>query len=178
MEQPYKADEAGRIFVREPIEKRPASGRAPQTSENHIFHYGLSGLLPSGHLLALNRELAILSYLVLKADEEPRPYLLLQEQFSNNEEKMLFPLLENYPHFCPYEALIACYYTGNITDASLECYRSQLKEIRLAGAWEQEMRLYRTILSRVRFKLRTFGIDVRSIVETGYILKQAGKKPL
>jgi hypothetical protein len=157
--------------------KKPSSRGAPKAREHQIVHYMVTELIPPGHVLALNRELALLSYLGPQWDEEPWPHVLLQEQFSPSEERILFPLLENYPHFCPHEALVACYFTGQITEASLERYRLRLQEARLADVWDHEMRPVRAILSRVRFKLRTFGIEVCSILETGYMLKQAEEKP-
>ena len=157
--------------------KRPGDGGAPRIGAHTIPHYVLSDLLPPGHLLVLNRDLALLSWLAPTWDAEPWPHVLLQEQFTRHEERILFPLLENYPHFCPYEALLACYSTGQITDASLAWYRQHLHEAQLAGTWTQEMRPIRALLSRVRFKLRVFGLDVSSLFETGYLLKQAETKP-
>ncbi len=156
--------------------KRSTSALAPQGEEPRIIHYVLTGLLPQGHVLALNRDLAVLSYFAPLSPGGTWPRLLVQEQFSRNEERILFSLLENYPHFCSYEALIASYFTGQLTDANLERYRLRLQEARLAGVWEQEVRSTRNLLSRVRFRLRKFGIEVRSILETGYMLKQADEK--
>lgn len=157
--------------------KRAGSRRAPMAGEHRIVHYTMTGLLPPGHVLAFNRDLAVLSYLAMHTDEEARPYVLVQEQFSHSEERVLFPLLENYPHFCPHEALIACYFTGQITEASLERSRLRLQEARLAGVWDHEVRPVRNLLSRVRFRLRNFGIEVSSILETGYLLKPAEERP-
>ena len=159
------------------VGKRTGSRRAPIAGEHHILHYTLTDLLPPGHVLALNRELAILSCFVIEADEEPWPRLLLQEQFSPNEERILYPLLENYPHFCPHEALMASFYTGQITDADLERYRQRLQEARFAEVRDYEVRPVRNILSRARLRLRKFGIEVCSILKTGYMLKPAEEKP-
>jgi hypothetical protein len=41
------------------------------------------------------------------------------------------------------------------------------------GVWDQEMRPIRCALSRARLKMRTFGIDISSILATGYILMMA-----
>lgn len=158
------------------VGKRAGSRRAPMAGEHRIVHYILSDLLPPGHILALNRDLAVLSYLAIQTEEESWPHLLVQEQFSHSEERILFPLLENYPHFCPHEALIACYFTGQITDAGLERYRLRLQEARFAGVWDHEMRPVRNVLSRVRVRLRKFGIEISSILETGYMLKPAEER--
>ena len=46
----------------------------------------------------------------------------------------------------------------------------QLHEAQLEGVWDQEMRPVRNVLSRTRLKMRTFGIEIASILETGYVL--------
>jgi hypothetical protein len=38
------------------------------------------------------------------------------------------------------------------------------------GTWDQEMRPVRCALSRTRLKMRTFNVDISSILSTGYIL--------
>ena len=48
--------------------------------------------------------------------------------------------------------------------------RQQLQEALEAGVWDQQMRPVRNVLSRIRYKMRSFGIDITSILETGYIL--------
>jgi hypothetical protein len=159
------------------VGKRAGSRRAPLGGEHHIVHYTLAGLLPPGQVLALNRELAILSRLAIEEDEEPWPRLLLQEQFSPNEERILYPLLEQYPHFCPHEALLANFYTSQLTDAQVERYRQRLQEARAAGVGDYELRPMRNILSRTRLRLRKFGIEVCSILDTGYMLKPTSEKP-
>lgn len=158
-------------------QRTPGSGRAPIAGEHHIIHYILSDLLPPGQVLALNRDLAVLSCFAIQTEQDPWPRLLHQEQFSPNEERVLYPLLEHYPHFCPHEALLASFYTSQFTDAHLERYRQRLQEARLAGTQDYEVRPVRNILSRTRQRLRTFGIEVCSILETGYMLKPAHNKP-
>ncbi|HEX4716564.1 MAG TPA: hypothetical protein VH164_16725, partial [Ktedonobacteraceae bacterium] len=98
------------------------------------------------------------------------PTLLAEQQFSSSEMSILVPLLQSHPHYCPYEVLLASFNCGNTTDASVERYRLRLQEAQFAGVWDYEMRPVRNILSRARFKLRDFGIEISSILETGYIL--------
>ena len=160
----------------ETVVKRLGRKRTSKVRKNYIVHYNLSELLPADHVLVLNRDRAILSYLAPQSESESWPRVLLQEQFTRNEGNILFPLLENYPYFCPYEALVACYSTGQITDAYLDHYRMRLQEAQLAGEWDHEMRPVRNLLSRIRLKLQHFGIEVRSVFETGYMLKQAEEK--
>jgi len=141
--------------------------RRMRSSGEDILHFSLQGVLPSGHLLAVNPLLGTLSYIV---NENNHPRLILQQQFTAGEMSVLMPLLEAYPYYCPYETLLASFHYGNVTDSALERCRQYLQEAQEEGIWDQEMRPMRNVLSRARLKLRPFGIEVSTIVETGYIL--------
>src|SRR5215467_8777438 len=124
-------------------------------------------LLPAGHTLVLNRKLGTLSYLSKGVD---RPRLVMQQQFTTSELSLLLPLLELFPDYCPYEVMFASFYNGTITDETVEHCRQRLYEALEKGTWDQQLRPLRNVLSRTRLKLRPFGIDISSILETGYIL--------
>lgn len=132
-----------------------------------VLHFSLQGLLPTGHTLALNTSLGTLSLLVCKQD---RPHMLSEQQFTTSEICVLMPLLESYPYYCPYEVLLASFNSGRITESTVERCRQRLQDAQEAGVWDQEMRPVRNVLSRTRLKTRTFGIEISSILETGYIL--------
>jgi hypothetical protein len=144
--------------------------RGPE-QQNEIAYYTVPGLIDDGHVLALNQRLGLLSHLA-PADGANGPRLLAQEQFSASEVSLLRPLLEQYPDFCPYEVAWASFNTGQVTKEAVERARKRLQEAQFAGVWDYELRPVRNILSRTRFKLRAFGIDARSILETGYLLKR------
>lgn len=133
-----------------------------------ILHFSLSGALPDGYTLALNTTLGTLSC-IASGDELPR--LVQQQQFTNSELTMLVPLLESFPHYCPYEVLFASFYNGNVTDPMVARCRRQLQESLEDGTWELQMRPIRNVLSRTRLKLRPFGVNILSILETGCILQ-------
>src|SRR2546427_12851963 len=97
-------------------------------------------------------------------------HFLAEQQFPNREIFVLKPLLESYPHFCPYEVLLASFNSGNVTEQAVDRCRERLQEAQEAGDWNQEMRPVRNVLSRTRLKMQTFGIDIFSILETGYVL--------
>jgi hypothetical protein len=139
-----------------------------QTDEA-ILHLKLENLLPEDQTLALNTRLGTLALLATNP-ETLHPTLLTEQQFSSSEMSVLVPLLRSHPHYCPYEVLLASFNCGNTTDTSIERYRLRLQEAQFAGVWDYEMRPVRNILSRTRFKLRDFGIEISSILETGYIL--------
>ena len=135
-----------------------------------ILHFSLQDTLPSGHSLALN--LACGSLLLL----DSTPCLLQQEQFTHTEMSVLLPLLVLFPYYCPNEVLYASFYSdGKVNEESTAQARNYLTKASAEGLWEQEMRPVRSALSRTRIKVRSFGIDISSILATGYILIVARK---
>lgn len=134
-----------------------------------IMHFEMAGLLPESQALALNTRLGTLA-LLTNDPATSHPTLLVEQQFSNSEMSVLIPLLQLYPHYCPYEVMLANFYSGNTSEATVDRFRLRLQEAQFAGVWDYEMRPVRNILSRTRFKLRDFGIEISSILETGYLL--------
>jgi hypothetical protein len=134
-----------------------------------IMHFELPELLPADQTLALNTRLGTLALLTADA-QTAHPILLAEQQFSSSELSVLVPLLQMYPHFCPYEVLLASFNNGNTDEATVARFRLRLQEAQFAGVWDYEMRPVRNLLSRTRFKLRDFSIEISSILETGYIL--------
>lgn len=140
------------------------------TQENdHILHFSLHGLLPQGHMLALNTTLGTLSQL---SCEEDMPRLLEQQQFTTSEIYVLMPVLEAYPYYCAYETLLASYSHGRVTETTVARCRELLQEAQEEGVWDQELRPVRNVLSRARLKMHNFGVDITSVHETGYMLKR------
>ena len=132
-----------------------------------MLYFSLEGTLPADHTLVLNTRLGTLSYLSRGLD---RPRLVVQQQFTNSELSLLLPLLELFPDYCPYEVMFANFYNGTITDETVGHCRQLLYRALEEGVWDQQLRPLRNVLSRTRFKLRPFGIDISAILETGYIL--------
>lgn len=141
---------------------------ALERSNDTILHFSLQDALPEGHMFALNITLGTFSYLSV-CDGMPR--LKGQQQFTRGEMSMLLPLLESFPYYCPYEVLFASFYNGNTGEELVTRSRNHLQEAANDGVWDQEMRPVRTLLSRTRLKARALGIDILSILETGYMLR-------
>ncbi len=150
-----------------------ASPRSTQPATIEIRHFSLRDLLPPNHLLALNSTLGTLSQI---ACEEGVPRLVAEQQFTNSEICVLAPLLESYPHYCPYEVLLASFTSGHILEEEVERCRRRLSLAQAEGVWDQEMRPVRNVLSRTRIKLHTFNIDIFSILETGYVLMRRSRQ--
>lgn len=141
----------------------------PSQANEKILHFSLQDALPAGHSLALNLAFGTLSYLVCEDSCTPR--LVRQEQFTHTEMAVLLPLLELFPYYCPYEVLYASFYgNGKVNEDGTALARIHLQEAQEDGIWDQEMRPVRCALSRTRLKIRSFGIDISSILATGYIL--------
>lgn len=132
-----------------------------------IRHYSLDELLPPGQTLALN---VLLGTLSLIANDTPYPRMVAEQQFTSSELSLLLPLLNSHPHYCPYEVLLASFDHRVVTEATVDRCRERLQEAQLEGIWDQEMRPVRNVLSRTRLKMRNFGIEIASILETGYVL--------
>ncbi|HJT58802.1 MAG TPA: hypothetical protein VJ761_19990 [Ktedonobacteraceae bacterium] len=133
-----------------------------------IRYFSLQDTLPAGHILAFNTFSGTLSYLCHRKGEQMP--LMMQQQFTFSEMSLLLPLLEAYPHYCPHEVIFAHFYNGDVTELVVSSYRQRLQDALDAGTWDQEMRPLRNVLSRVRLKARPFGLNITSILETGYML--------
>jgi hypothetical protein len=59
-----------------------------------------------------------------------------------------------------------------VTETTVARCRELLEEAQEEGVWDQEMRPVRNVLSRARLKMHSFGIDIISVHETGYMLKR------
>ena len=140
----------------------------PQSDEE-ILHYTMPELLPTGHTLAMNVLLGTLS-LIANDSNLPYPRMVAEQHFTMSELSLLLPLLNSHPHYCPYEVLLASFNHRSITETTIERCRKRLQEAQDEGVWDQEMRPVRNVLSRTRIKMRSFGVEIASILETGYVL--------
>ena len=149
------------------LTKITSSFHDAQHTYEEILHYSMEELLPPGQTLALN---VLLGTLSLIANDTPYPRMVAEQQFTSSELSLLVPLLNSHPHYCPYEVLLASFNHRLVTEATVDRCRKRLHEAQLEGIWDQEMRPVRNVLSRTRLKMRSFGIEIASILETGYVL--------
>jgi hypothetical protein len=158
----------------DPAAAPPPEHHEEEQTENIVVHVSLTGLLPPGHVLALHRFLGTLSHLTL-VQEQPR--MLGEQLFSNTEVSLLLPLLEQYPHFCPYEVLWASFHGGTSKKAIARA-RKRLQQAREEGYRDEEMRPLRNVLSRARLKLQEMGPGIVSKSETGSLLTRHYRRRL
>ncbi len=133
-----------------------------QGKEEHddgLLHFSLPGLLRGNHTLVVNLAMRTATLLYNEAGGEAR--IVTQYQFSPNGMRILLLLLQAYPDYCPYEALLA-----SLFPLSLEAARQQLQE-----EWEVSIRPVRAAIASIVIGLRSFGLSVYSLRGLGYILK-------
>jgi len=132
-----------------------------------IAHLELTNILPPGTILAIHHSLGVAALLVC---DESCPQMKAAAFFPPTEMMVLVPLLSWHPDYCPNEALLASF-AGGLGERDVERARMRLLGAKERGEWDALMRPLRNALSRVRSKLNRLGIDVRSIFETGYLLR-------
>ena len=96
----------------------------------------------------------------MNLDAEPRSAKI--ENISPSAIRLLIPLLQAYPNYCPYEVLLAQLYP-----ISVEVVRRQLQEAR-----EPTMRPLRRAISTLNADLHDFGLQMTSIHSRGYVLER------
>jgi hypothetical protein len=141
----------------------------PSEPEEDIEQFILPNLLQPHQEFAFHARLGILSLLEKKDDHV---FIMRQEGFTEKEWIVLRPfLMTTYPYHCSSWWLHASFRKGgNPTESEIQLSRSRLKEAKLLGVWDREMRPIRNVVSRVRAKLTPFGIEIVASVEKGYML--------
>jgi hypothetical protein len=150
---------------------RSAQVKRHREEEAKISHFSLQGLMPPDLTLALNLETRTLSLL------SNGPQLVREEQFSVNEVSLIVPILESYPHYCPYEVLLAHLSLKHVNASLIERCRQRLLEAQNNGKWQQEMRPIRRALSSLRNKLHSFGLEISTVREKGCNLTSLTSQP-
>jgi hypothetical protein len=129
--------------------------------ETRISHFSLHGYLPIGQTLVLNLETRTISLL------SDGPTQIVEQQLSANEMYLIVPILQSFPHYCPYEVLLSHITTTTVNEVSIERCRQRLQEAQARGGWQQELRPVRRALSSLRTKLLRFDLGISNIRERG-----------
>ena len=127
----------------------------------NISHSSPEGLLAVNQTLVMNLETRTVSLL------SDGPTLIVEQQLSISELNLLVPMLDSFPHYCPYEVLLSHLTAKVVTTASIEYCRQRLREAQDCGRWEQELRPVRRALSSLRNKLYRLDIGISNIRERG-----------
>jgi hypothetical protein len=142
----------------------PANGHhQPEDQPDSLLHLPLAGLLPDNQKLVINPTARTV---VLFAQSSPgEADIVTLQQFSPNGMRVLIPLLKAYPNYCPYETLLA-----HLFSLTLEEARQQLRKIR-----KIVLRSIRRAIGSLATGLRAFGLRVRSVRDTGYLVEAIPK---
>ena len=144
-----------------------ANGHDSQEGQpDALLHLSLTGLLPPDQQLVINPLIRTATLFSYTSQGDAR--IVAQQQFSPNGMRVLIPLLEAYPNYCPYEALLAALFSLTVEEA-----RSQLREIK-----EVALRSVRRAVGTLSTALHAFGLRVQSVRSTGYLLEAIPKETL
>ena len=139
--------------------------------EINISHFSPSRLLPARQTLAINLETRTISLL------SEGPTLIVEQQLSANEVHLLMPMVDFFPHYCPYEVFLSYLSTKVVTEASIERCRQRLQEAQACGSRQQELRPIRRALSSLRNKLYRLGLGISNVRERGCSLISLSARP-
>ena len=138
-------------------------GLRKKESEDLIVYFSLPHLVQGSHKLILHKELRTLSLI----SDVGGPSLLQQERLSDNEFQVIVPILKAFPHYCPYEVLLASVISRTTIESDIITWRLRLLEAHGNGTWQQEIRPLRRALTSLRRKMSTFGLEISTIREKG-----------
>lgn len=135
-------------------------------------------LLPAGHVLYLNPEI---NTLLLITTLDNMPCLVAEQQFTNAELCVIHCFFANYPHYTPYERVLAHFNYGKTgaTEERIVQMRKEMEKAQRAGgdAWDELMRPMRNVTSRTRPKLAHLGIAAVAFLKIGYVLMPFSQAP-
>ena len=146
-----------------PLELRTKKSEAKK-SEEAVIYFSLPNLVQGKHRLILPKELRTLS---LISDDVNGPSLLQQEILTDNEMQIIVPIFNAFPHYCPYEVLLAKIIFRTTLQSTVTNCRRRLLEAQHNGPWQQEIRPVRRTLSSLRRKLYPFRLEISTIREKG-----------
>jgi hypothetical protein len=130
-----------------------------QDPQEGLLHFPLEGLLPANQTLVLN--LSMRTATLFSAPPDGEAQVLSQQRFTPNGMRVLLPLLEAYPRYCPYDVLVA-----SLLSLTLAQARQMLQDSR-----EIAMRPVRRAISGIMDRLHSLGLSVRSLRKAGYVLE-------
>lgn len=134
----------------------------PSEIAERFSSYSLTGLIPEHEQMVLDHELRILTQLQIAREACT---IIEQQQFTIQEWELLCALIEHFPYYCPFASLLSVH-----ERKSLERCQRQVNRALADGTFNALVQPVRNVLSRVRIKLHNFGIEIKSMIETGYML--------
>src|SRR5437879_1544318 len=111
-----------------------------------LLRLTLDGLFPANQTLVVNPSIRTATLFSLTPEGENQ--IIAQQHFSPNGMRVLVPLLQSYPHYCPYEVLLASLFSLSLDEA-----RKQLQDF-----WDIAIRPVRRAISSLIAGLRALGL--------------------
>ena len=124
-----------------------------------LLHFALEGLLPPAQTLVVNP--ATRTAMLFSQSPAQAIRLMAQQNLSPNSVRVLLPLLTAYPHYCPYDTILAHLFAVSLEDARRL----------LLDSWEVAIRPIRRAISTLSARLRVFGLCIRNIRGVGYLVE-------
>jgi hypothetical protein len=135
-----------------------------ESNRELLLHLTLDGLLPAHQILVVNPSIRTATLISHAPDGETQ--VIAQQHFSPNGMLVLVPLLQAYPHYCPYEVLLA-----SLSSLSLDDALKQLQDIH-----DIAIRPVRRAINSLIVGLHALGLQVRSIRNAGYLVEARSRR--
>jgi hypothetical protein len=132
-----------------------------QPPDEGELHFSNPGLLEHNQTLVVN--LALRTAILFCHHPASAIRLVKQQKLTPHGIRALVPLLRAYPHYCPYEVLLA-----SLFPLSLEEGHKPRDD-----AWEKKIRALRRAIGSLQEGLRPFGLKVSSVLGSGYVLSRS-----
>jgi len=127
--------------------------------------FALQGLLPSGHELVINQRAYFFDHYVVSQLSLQPCGLVAQQLFSDQELFAIVALMEAWPHYCPYETLLAA-----LSDRTIDQARQLVHQALEGRNLDKVLNPLCNLLARCRPRLHDFHIDIASVRGMGYQL--------
>jgi hypothetical protein len=141
--------------------------------EDGLHLYSLEGLLPIGQALSVNTSHLVIS--LISRNSANGNTILLQRRLAEPQMRLLLTLLQSPPYspheilyaslFCTYEGLLEGLFSsrclpGEEWQVTIEEKRLFLQRAHESGTWKRELKPVYNALSKLRDKLRPFGLGI------------------
>ncbi len=143
--------------------------RTPKEDEEERFsEYTLMGLIPVETTIFV--DLIGLTMLMIQ-NRDGTSHIIELQRFTPAELPLVLEMFSNFPYHTPFENLQSV-----SRGRSIEYHRRAIELAKRDNTVDELLKPLRKMISRIRPRLHTFGIDVKCLIETGYILMPDEKK--
>lgn len=138
---------------------------ALQHNDKRFATYSLSGLIEEDRTITVDHELFIVSLVSREGKINEQQKMTAQEYY------VMMELFNLHPNYCPYQNILSA-----LSGKSVDYELNRLIKVADTEEYNPVIRPVRNIVARCRLKLWPFGLDISSILETGYMLTRYSEK--